>query len=68
MQSCLKRRDLLEKLEDITKHLQENNDLNSYCGKGEEFVQEFEAIRKDIRSKYLGWFMAGLNLLVKGRG
>ena len=52
MQSCLKRRDLLAKLEDITNHLQRNKNLNSYCGIGGEFVYVFEAIGKDIRSKY----------------
>ena len=52
MKSCLKRRDLLEKLEDITTHLKENGDLNLYSGKGEEFVQEFECIRKEIKSSY----------------
>ena len=52
MQSCLKRRDLLEKLEDVTTHLKENGDLNFYSGIGEEYVNEFEAIRKDIKSHY----------------
>ena len=52
LQSCLKRRDLLEKLEDITKHLQENGDLNFYSGCGAEFVPDFEKIRKDIKNSY----------------
>ena len=51
MQSCSKRRNLLEKLEDITNHLQEHNNLNSYCGIGVEFVRQFDGIRNDIRSK-----------------
>ena len=52
IRSCLKRRSLLEKLENITTHLEENGDLNFYSGIGEEFVQDFEKIRKDIKAAY----------------
>ena len=33
-------------------HLKENGDLNFYSGIGEEYVKEFETIRKDIKSQY----------------
>ena len=55
MQSTRKRHNLLEKLKDITNHLQQNKNLKSYCGIGDEFVHTFEAIQKDIRSKY--WYL-----------
>merc|ERR1719412_1129369 len=52
MQSQVKRRDLLERLKDITNYLHENKNLNSYCGPGKDFVKEFEAIHQDILTNY----------------
>ena len=52
LQCSHKRGDLLEKLEDITNHLQQEGNLNSYCGIGEEFIPVFDTIAKDIRNKY----------------
>lgn len=52
MQSCLKRQQLLDNLEGITNYLQNHGNLNSYSGKGIEFVQEFKEIHRDIKSVY----------------
>merc|ERR1719367_467426 len=52
MKSCLKRREILDKLKDITKHIQEHDEVVSYCGIGREYIQEFQIIKKEIKAIY----------------
>merc|ERR1719510_140401 len=52
MKSCLKRREILDKLKDITNHIQEHDEVVSYCGIGREYIHEFQNIKKEIKAIY----------------